>query len=442
MKIYRFPHGGITFKDETAPTQMHSSIGFLPGLALIPLSDSSGSKIRALVGPGDILTEAMLIGRGEGPGAANIHAPIPGKVLKRINMEPVTGKTREALLIRLEGSFSKLGRHQNKFSWESLSTFDIQRLISEKGLVEMEEPGRPLVELLHTPTGHNTKRTLVIRCVFDDPWRAADRVVCLERTEAVLEGALIAAKAGGAHKVVLCLSEGEKELESCMDSVISRMGIDCRIITVGARYPQSNSRELELVLREFEKREEYELNELLILCPSTLVAVYDALCFNKPILERYIAVGGSAVKHPKILRVRIGTRIGDVFAECGGFKQEARRIAFGSPLSGKTVKDLDEPITKTSYALFAFSAEHIGSERMHECTNCGDCRAVCPVCLDPERLFKLARAGNNKEAVRDGAGDCHGCGCCEVVCPSRLPLSSLIRQAALRGRDKQGENSQ
>ena len=51
----------------------------------------------------------------------------------------------------------------------------------------------------------------------------------------------------------------------------------------------------------------------------------------------------------------------------------------------KTVKDLDEPITKTSYALFAFSAEHIGSERMHECTNCGvvikpkqgDCCVFC-----------------------------------------------------------------
>jgi electron transport complex protein RnfC len=65
--------------------------------------------------------------------------------------------------------------------------------------------------------------------------------------------------------------------------------------------------------------------------------------------------------------------------------------------------------------------------------NCGECRTVCPVGLDPERLFKLHMARRDQESCMDRAADCYGCGCCEAVCPSRLPLSSAIQKSAIIG---------
>jgi electron transport complex protein RnfC len=181
------------------------------------------------------------------------------------------------------------------------------------------------------------------------------------------------------------------------------------------------------------KKEEVELGSPLILGPATLAAVHDAVKLKKPILDRYVAVGGSAVKNPQVMRVRIGTRIGDVFAECGGFIDKPRRIATGSPLQGRAVVDLDEPVVKTSTGVFAILRAQMGGTKKRSCIGCGECRTVCPVGLDPEALYKGCNVEENREVSLKRAGECHGCGCCEVVCPSRLPLSTAIRNASPQG---------
>jgi electron transport complex protein RnfC len=124
------------------------------------------------------------------------------------------------------------------------------------------------------------------------------------------------------------------------------------------------------------------------------------------------------------MRVRIGKRIGDLFEECGGFVDIPHSIATGSPLSGKLVMNLDEPVTKTTHAVFAMMKAQSGDDKKQDCISCGGCRSVCPVGHDPEELYKRIMILHSGRAP--GADECHGCGCCEVVCPSRLPLSDVI----------------
>jgi electron transport complex protein RnfC len=180
---------------------------------------------------------------------------------------------------------------------------------------------------------------------------------------------------------------------------------------------------LELALRSFEKKENVSLGKFLVLGPSTLAAVHDAVKYHRPILDRYVAVGGSAVRKPQVMRTRIGKRIGDLFEECGGFVDAPYRVATGSPLSGKSGMSLDEPITKTSYAVFAILKAQAGDFLKRDCISCGECRSVCPVGLDPEELYKRIMVLHSARADAEG---CHGCGCCELVCPSHLPLSDVI----------------
>jgi Na+-translocating ferredoxin:NAD+ oxidoreductase subunit C len=439
QKVYSFPRGGITFSDATVPSRDSCVVAFLPSLSVIPLIQHSGGRAYPVVSVGDVVKEGMLLARGKGPGSANIHASVPGRIIRMISWKNSIGKIQDGFVIRMEGSFEKLGKKEEVFAWHGMFPYDIQRTISDFGVVEMEGTGRPVSEIISSFRSAPEPITLVASCVFDDPWLAADYVLCKERIAEVAEGAAIVARTCRVSRIVYAVSKTEKELGEAFLAVGEKWGIPIEVVVVGSKYPQRNRRELELVLRNFEKKEGIELGSLFILSPATLAAVYDAVKLRKPVMERYITVGGSAVKRPQIMKVRIGKRIGDIFAECGGFKASPKKIAVGSPLLGQPLSDLDEPVTKTSYAVFAL-LEEFHNESRNSCINCGECRNVCPVGLDPEELYKkaLVSGRNSANAVSsDMSIECHACGCCEIVCPSQLPLSSVISSFALGKKENQ-----
>ena len=458
QKVYSFPRGGISFEDNSVPSRASCITAFLPSLSVIPLIQHTGGRSFPIVSVGEMVKEGMLIGRGQGPGSANVHATVPGRVIRLASWKNAGGEARDGLVIRMEGSFEKLGKRPELFPWESMLPYDIQRNILDFGVVEMEGGGRPVSEILSSFRSAPEPITLVVRCVFDDPWLAADYVLCRERAKAIAEGAAITACTCRASRIVYAVSQKEKELGEELLTAGAKWGMPSSTVLVGSRYPQRNRRELELVLRNYGKKEGVELGSLLVLGPATLAAIYDAVRIRKPVLERYIAVGGSAVKQPKVLKVRLGTRIREVFAECGGFKGTPRIIASGSPLLGQPIADLDEPVVKTTYAVFAllegFNRGRLEYGNQNGCISCGECRNVCPVGLDPEELYKRTLIDTNgdsyqyKEAGKASVTSaakasqdwkseiysfaCHGCGCCELVCPSSLPLSTAIKSGFLK----------
>ncbi|MDR0599205.1 MAG: SLBB domain-containing protein [Treponema sp.] len=433
MKVYSFLLGGIRYTDSTVPPRDSSVTAFLPGLSVIPLMQHVGSKANPVVAVGDRVTEGMLIGRGQGLGSANVHATVPGRVARTVSWKTAEGLINDALVIKLEGSFGKLGKREEVFPWQNLPPFELQRIIAEYGIVEMEGAGRPVADLFYSLRSASDPVTLVVRCVFDDPWLAANYVLLRERLEAVAEGSRIAARAGRMGRIILVFSQGEKELGNSLLERLAQADAPVSLVLTGSRYPQRNPRELELALKRYSRKEGIELGTILSLGPATLAAIHDAVRLKKPILDRYVAVGGSAIKNPQVMKVRIGTRIGDIFAECGGFVDKPRRIGSGSPLMGRAVVDLDEPVIKTSFAVFAFLPWQTGDASVSRCVSCGECRAVCPVGLDPEQLYKSVSGPERGNTRHSRTGECHGCGCCEVVCPSRLPLSTTIVRAALKG---------
>jgi electron transport complex protein RnfC len=348
----------------------------------------------------------------------------------------------------------------------------------------MEGRGRPLAEVfastrVYADRNYNQREyagleTLVIRCVFDDPWLAADYCLCKERADAVAEGALIAAKAAGAENILIAVSAGERNIASLLEEKLAGLSAsslpdaitEVETVLVGSKYPQHGRNELAWSLRQYEKKEGADLGGLLFIGPSTLAAIYDAVKFRKPVLDRYVAVGGSAVKKPRILKARIGTRLSDLFAECGGYTNEPKRIAIGSPMTGRAVFSTDEPVSKTTYAVFAVARETLSarsvflnnfsvldlrssgrtpgglagkpSEEKHyvtakHCIGCGECREVCPAGLDPEDIYKGISAKKHGLSVAHLVMRCHGCGCCETVCPSNLPLATALINPAFKG---------
>jgi electron transport complex protein RnfC len=423
MKIYSFPRGGLVFDDPTAPPKNYAVNAFLPAISVIPLGDSAG-KVFPVVQTGEAVKEGMLIGKASGPNTVNAHATVPGRVIRKVSWKDSSGIDNDAIVIRMEGAFEKLGRKEDTFQWKALSGYDLQRIISDFGIVEMENSGRPLSDMISAIRKESEKITLVVRCVFDDPWLAADYALCNERLQAVVEGAAIVAKACfKTAQIIFAVSSHEKELGERLMQEAGKWDIQPILVLTGCRYPQRNKRELELALRIFEKKEGQKLGSFLILSPAVFAAAHDAVKHKRPILDRYVAVGGSAVRHPQVLKVRIGTRIGELIEQCGGFVEAPYRIAAGSPLSGREIMYLDEPVRKNCYAIIAMSKSQAASGGQQNCINCGECRTVCPMGLDPQYIYKRIRTLGKGNAESAG---CHGCGCCKLVCPSALLLTETI----------------
>jgi electron transport complex protein RnfC len=422
MKIYSFPRGGLSYDDPTSPVKSSVENAFLPALSVISLGNKA-KPVYPVVSIGEAVREGMLVGRASGAGMANVHATVPGRVIKKVSWKDRNNIDNDALVIKMEGSFEKLGRREESLIWNGLNGYDLHKIISDYGIVEMENEEKPLYDIISDARKEN-KLTLVIRCVFDDPWLVADYALIRDRLNAVIEGAAITAKAClKVTKIIFAVSHREKDMGEQLLSAAGKMGIPSSLVLTGSRYPQRNNRELKLALRIYEKKENADLGSLLILGPAVLAAVYDAVVHKKPILERYVAVGGSAVYKPQIMKVRIGTRIGEVIEQCGGFIEPPERILTGSPLSGREVKYLDEPVGKSCYAIVAMTKSQTAIHAQRNCINCGECRIVCPIGLDPQYIYKLVMSHEIENAVETG---CHGCGSCNVVCPSALPLLETI----------------
>lgn len=428
MKIYGFNRGGLQYRTDRPATPMPSRIAFLPALSVVPLLQHQGSPAIPVVAAGDFVREGMVIGRAGTADGANVHSPVPGRVLKVVTWRMPDGRTSDALVIRLDGTFDKLGKRPDLLSWNGISPSELQRIIAEKGVVEMEEPGRPLAPLLSVSRGSNAKVLLVVNAVFDDDSLGADLTVLAERVDAVAEGALITMKAAGSTSILLVASSREFRYIEPLAKTLADRGVAAMLLPVGTKYPQRNLRELEVAVKNFCRSRTMLYDALLPFSVSTLAAVFDAVRMNVPVVERYVAVLGDAVKKPAVLRLRVGTRIGDAIEECGGFIEIPARLVVGSLLTGRAVSDLDTPITKTTNAIIAIASARVGGSTVCACIGCGNCRAVCPVQLDPERIYKLSVLGRYEEARHERSADCHGCGCCAAVCPSRLPLrASIIR---------------
>jgi len=168
MKVYSFPRGGIPYEDPTAPSKDRAEDAFLPTLSVIPLG-SSTKRVYPIVSVGDMVKEGMLIGRASGSGAVNVHATVPGKVIRKISWKDRDGLDNDAFVISMEGAFEKLGKKEETYNWKGTSGYDIQRIFSDYGIVEMENAGRSLSDMISTGRGKMKKSRLLSAVCLTTP---------------------------------------------------------------------------------------------------------------------------------------------------------------------------------------------------------------------------------------------------------------------------------
>lgn len=423
-----FRHGGLSLESKRS-WGLPSSIpnAFLPAQALVLLRQNGGPAARCLVSIGDFVREGALIGKGEAIGAAHVHAPVPGIVRDIREVREADGKPCLAVEILLQGNFDRLGKREERYVWTSMSRADLVQTIRDRGVVEMGESGRPVVDILGE--GGKTE-ALILNCIESEPWVRTENAVLHERHAAVLEGFAILRRLLEPARAMAAIEhdqEGEFPMETRKELGKAESALE--VVEFLRRYPQDLPNQLLSALRV--GRSKLGEGRMVIVRPSTALAIAEAVIAAKPVIERYVTIAGGAIKHPAVLKARIGTPIGDLVEECGGFVGKPEKILIGGPLRGRPVHDLDVPVTKQTQAVLALAGSETGWRSRSACIRCNRCNNVCPERLAPAEIFRRLEANRAEDALALGLTSCTLCGACGYTCPSRIALVETM--AAARG---------
>jgi len=160
---------------------------------------------------------------------------------------------------------------------------------------------------------------------------------------------------------------------------------------------------------------------------GTAVAIYEAVRYGKPMVERVTTVTGGGVVNPKNLLVRVGTSLAHVIEECGGTNGAPAKVVLGGPMMGVAQASLDVPLVKATSGVLVLRREEVVERVEKQCIRCGSCVRTCPMMLMPNMLGDLTEYGAYDRLPVYHVFDCIECGICTYVCPTNRRLVQWIR---------------
>lgn len=398
---------------------------FIPPVSIVPMRQTGPTPSECAVHPGEAIREGMVIGRSRGMESVEIHSPIPGTVSHIKTIILPDGAESQAVVIRLGGSFDLLSSHKLGLPWHGMRPADICSLAADKGIYPCYAED-PSPRDWHAIASKRGIEKLIVRCFEKEPYLANCGSAVAARPEAFAEGLRIAQRVLDPAETVIAGPRDparQRELEAALGGAERASFRWFR-----EAYPLSEGRQLAKAVTGRElggggdfARAAAEAG-IMLTDAETLVTLSDCVSLGKPCIERFVTIAGDAIKRPTVLKARIGTPIGDLIEECGGFAGKPHKIVMGGPMTGRCVDDLDSPVLKSTDAVLALSWQECHDARSAECVRCGACLDACPAGLDPSTMLKQLRAGHEAEAIALGIDDCTQCGCCAYACPSRIPL--------------------
>ncbi|MBN1130339.1 MAG: electron transport complex subunit RsxC [Chitinispirillaceae bacterium] len=401
----------------------------VPARLFVPLLQHIGAPAAPAVEAGQEVKKGQIIGTTGGFVSAPIHAPASGKVAALATVSHPAGMTVPAVIIDNDSAETWCDL-AGMADYSGLSREDLCERIHNAGIVGMGGATFPTRVKLSPVPGCSID-TLIINGVECEPYLTSDHRLMLEKSGEIVEGARIIAQALGVSRCMIGIEANKPDAIALLTKACGNDPL-LSVHSLKVKYPQGAEKMLIKALagREVAPRALPSSVGVVVQNVATAAAVYQAVRYGRPLIERVVTVTGDAVNEPKNLLVRIGTTVGDLIAQCGGFKGEPGRIVMGGPMMGFALSSADYPVTKGTSGILVLSKGSLSAiDDFGPCIRCGRCIDACPMGLMPSILGILSEKGNYEETRSYNLHDCFECGSCTYVCPAKRPMVQFIKLA-------------
>lgn len=141
--------------------------------------------------------------------------------------------------------------------------------------------------------------------------------------------------------------------------------------------------------------------------------IYTQIKKRNPVLETYITITGDAIDKPRVVRVKVGTKVRSILERFYKEDFSSYTIYVNGIMQGKIFDFERLIVTKDFLGLVVMKKQE---EKVFSCNKCGKCIQICPIRSNPLLAYKR---GKNVRCIH--------CGLCSYICPSHIPLEEYLR---------------
>ncbi|MCK4965491.1 electron transport complex subunit RsxC, partial [bacterium] len=400
----------------------------IPKEVIIPVQQHIGRASEAVVEKGDKVKAGDIISKSGGFVSVPCHSSVSGTVKAVEPFIHPLGEKIPSVIIESDGEDAYGDSIQFNPQYMEISPDEMKTMIHDAGVAGMGGATFPTHVKLSPPEGMKID-TAILNGAECEPYLTSDHRVMLEKTEEVIEGFRIIMKILNVQTGIIGIENNKPNAVLKMKEAASKYP-EIVVVSLKVKYPQGAEKQLIYALTKRIVPAGKLPMEVgcVVQNVGTAQAVYNAVAYKRPLIDRVVTVGGS-ITHKKNLLVRIGTPIRNLIEYCGEFEGDAKKIIMGGPMMGFALHSLDTPVIKGTSGILMLNKGQTGLGKITACLNCGSCVEVCPMNLLPNQLANLAEKERFDEAEEFNAMDCIECGCCAYTCPAKINLVQNIKYA-------------
>jgi electron transport complex protein RnfC len=414
-------------KTESNTQPIHSAP--LPRHLVIPLSQHIGNPAKPVVNVGDLVKKGQMIAAADGYISAAVHASSSGTItdIGPQAVPHISGLHDLCITLETDGRDEWIERAP--LDYQAMAPTELRMQLRDMGLAGLGGAVFPSAVKLDPGAAHLCP-TLIINGGECEPWITCDDLLMRHHADDILQGVAVMRHLLGSTEILVGIEDNKPEAIAAMQAAAARMDFAVEVVPVPAHYPGGGAKQMIQVLtgKEVPSGKLSTDIGIQVFNVGTAHALARAVHHGEPLISRLVTVTGH-VQRPQNFEVLIGTPM-RTLVTLAGERNGSTGVLMGGPMMGVPMPSLDVPVVKATNCVLVKSAELFPPlPRAMPCIRCTRCADACPAKLQPQELFRFAKAGDFGRAQEYHLFDCIECGCCSYVCPSHIPLVDYYRYA-------------